>query len=80
MTKDEIFKKIIIHTKEVVPELENHNFVMMDSLKKLGANSVDRAEIITKMMETLELDIPRVDLFGAQNIEDLVEIFYAKIQ
>jgi polyketide biosynthesis acyl carrier protein len=80
MTKEEIFKLIIEHTKKVVPELENHNFIIMDSLRELGANSVDRAEILTLMMETLGLDISRVELFGAKNINDLVEIFYAKIQ
>ena len=80
MTKDEIFSQISIHTKGVVPELENYNIQQTDSLKELGANSVDRAEIITLMMESLGLDIPRVDFFGAKNIKDLVEIFYAKIQ
>jgi polyketide biosynthesis acyl carrier protein len=80
ITKDEIFKQIVIHTKDVVPELGKHDFVILDSLKELGANSVDRAEIITKMMEFLELDIPRVDLYGAKNINDLVEIFYEKKQ
>ncbi len=46
MIKDEIFKQIIIHTKEVVPELENHDFKQVDSLRESVANSVDRAEII----------------------------------
>ncbi len=78
MTKDEIFKQIVIHTKTVVPELEQHNFLITDSLRELGANSVDRAEILTMMMETLKLEIPRVELFGAKNINDLVTIFYNK--
>ncbi|MBN2441741.1 MAG: acyl carrier protein [Spirochaetales bacterium] len=78
MTKEEIFKQIINHIKEVVPELENYNIQQTDSLKDLGANSVDRAEIITLMMESLHINIPRIDFFGAKNIKDLVEIFYAK--
>jgi polyketide biosynthesis acyl carrier protein len=80
MTQNEIFELIAKHTKEVVPELENYDFKLTDSLKKLGANSIDRTELMTMMMESMGLDIPRIDLFGAQNIGELVEIFYAKTQ
>ena len=78
MTKEDIFQIITDHTKEVVEELKNHNFSQTDSLKDLGANSIDRAEILTMTMESLELDVPRTELFGAKNMGDLAEIFYAK--
>ncbi|ASZ12884.1 acyl carrier protein [Chitinophaga pendula] len=80
MEKEAIFQIIVKHTLEVIPELESHEFKITDQLKELGANSVDRADITTMTMETLELEVPLVELFGAQNIEDLVELFYAKKQ
>lgn len=80
MEKEAIFQIIVKHTLEVIPELESHEFKITDQLKELGANSVDRADITTMTMESLQLEVPLVELFGAQNIEDLVELFYAKKQ
>jgi polyketide biosynthesis acyl carrier protein len=79
MSKEEIFNLIISHVKKLIPELEKHDFKYTDSLRELGANSIDRAEILTLTMESIDLDIPRVDLFGAKNINDLVDTFYAKL-
>lgn len=79
MNKDTIFELIVQHTREVVPELEAHEFIHKDSLRELGANSVDRAEIIQLTLESLSLDVPKIELFGAQNIEQLVDLFYEKL-
>lgn len=80
MTKDEVFQLIIRHTCEIIPELIGHDFKKDDRLLDLGANSVDRAEIIAMTMESLALQIPRVELFGAKNLEELAEILYEKSQ
>lgn len=79
MNKKKIFDILVKHTCEVIPELKNHNFQLNDSLSDLGANSIDRVEIITMMMETLSLRIPRVELFGTQNLEELVDVLYGKL-
>lgn len=80
MTKENIFNLVVRHTREVIPELEEHRFSLTDRLMELGANSVDRAEIIGMTMEALSLSIPRVALFGAKNIGELVDVFYDKVQ
>ena len=46
MSKDRIYEIIVGHTREVVPSLDSHPFQQTDSLKSLGANSIDRADII----------------------------------
>jgi polyketide biosynthesis acyl carrier protein len=46
MSTEAIFEIIVRHTREVVPKLEAHRFQLTDSLRELGANSVDRADII----------------------------------
>lgn len=79
MTKEETFELIKKQTQEVVPELSDVDIKITDSLKDLGANSVDRAEILMMTMEELSLDIPRVELYGAQNIEELAVMFADKI-
>lgn len=80
MNKEEIFEIIKSHTCEVIPELEGHEFKPGDRLADLGANSVDRAEIIMMTMESLSLQIPRVELFGVKNIGELAEVLYEKSQ
>jgi polyketide biosynthesis acyl carrier protein len=51
-----------------------------DQMVDLGANSVERAEILTLTMEALFLQIPRIELFRAKSIGELVYVLYEKIQ
>jgi polyketide biosynthesis acyl carrier protein len=78
MTKQEIFDVINRHVRAVLPRLENHDFKLTDSLKELGANSVDRSEIIMMTLETLSVSIPLVHMAKAQNIGELAGIIYEK--
>ena len=80
MTKQDIFNTIVTHTSEVLPELKGHNFQLTDSLRDLGANSIDRSEIIIMTLESLSLSVPLVELAGAKNIGDLVSIVHGKSQ
>jgi polyketide biosynthesis acyl carrier protein len=63
----------------VIPELGDHRFQRTDRLAELGANSVDRADILMTVLEALALRIPRVELFGAANIGELVDLLHAKL-
>jgi len=80
MNKEDILKLVARHTCEVVPELKSHEFRSSDRLADLGANSVDRAEIVMMAMESLSLKIPRVEVFGAKNIGELVDVLHEKLQ
>ena len=79
MTKAEIFevvKKNALEILDVAPD----TVTMGKSLTDLGANSVDRVEIVTMTMEDLGLKIPFMSFAGASNIEDLVEILRSNIK
>jgi polyketide biosynthesis acyl carrier protein len=78
MNKEDIFKLVVKHTCEIIPELEGHDFKPDDRLTDLGANSVDRAEIVAMTLEAMGLQIPRVELFGVKNIGELVNVLYEK--
>ena len=78
MKKEDIFNIIVQHSCQLIPELAGYQFKPGDRLADLGANSVDRAEIIIMTMESLSLRIPRVELFGAKNIGELVDVLYEK--
>jgi polyketide biosynthesis acyl carrier protein len=79
MNNDDVFSKIVEHTREVLPELQDHVFQRSDQLVNLGANSIDRAEIVGMTMESFALSIPRVELFGVKNIGELSDVIHAKL-
>ncbi len=77
MKKEDIFEVIVRHTREVIPGLEEHAFHESDSLKTLGANSVDRADIIMMTLESLSLNVPLIDMAKAENIGEMAGILHA---
>ncbi|GGP81755.1 MULTISPECIES: acyl carrier protein [Streptomyces] len=71
MKSEEILPLIHEAIVEVLPELDGHDFQETDSLDALGANSMDRAEIVMIVLEAMNLEIPLVDTFGPQNLGEL---------
>jgi polyketide biosynthesis acyl carrier protein len=79
MTIQDVFQILVNHTREVVPGLEEHGFTMEDSLRELGANSIDRSEIIMMTLETLLLSIPLIAVAGAENMGELAGLIHARL-
>lgn len=80
MDKQAIFDVITGHVREVVPGLSAHSFVHDDALRDLGANSLDRSEIIMMTLESLSLRIPLVETAGASNLGELAGVLHEKLQ
>ena len=78
LSKEDILEVIVKQVREVVPELDVHVFQPSDSLKALGANSIDRADIIMMTLESLALNIPLTEMARAECIGDLADIIHAK--
>lgn len=79
MTKAEILELIARHTREILPGLDDHQFIDSDRLVDLGANSVDRAEIAMLVQESLALSVSRVEMFGPKNVGELADLFLTKL-
>lgn len=77
MTREMIGEAVKKSINEVLPDLATFDLSQKNSLRNLGANSVERAKIIMLTLAQLKLKIPMADFAKAQNIEELVEIFYA---
>ncbi|MDJ0460310.1 acyl carrier protein [Streptomyces sp. H27-C3] len=73
MTKEEVFSLIAEAIREVLPELEGRPFQHSDSLDDLGANSMDRAEIVMMVLEGMDLEIPLVETYGPHNLGELAQ-------
>jgi len=66
MTKDEIFKLLKGNVKDILFDLEDDTISIDKSLKSLGANSIDRADIIMQTMEDLGLKMQLIEFGGAK--------------
>lgn len=72
-----ILKNNIIN---ILPSLSQSEINIEDSLKNLGANSIDRAEILIGTMAELKIKVPLIVLAEAKNIKDLVTKFHECIE
>jgi len=79
MNQEGVLEIIARHAREIVPDLQDHAFSESDSLRALGANSVDRADIIMMTLESLSLNAPLIEMAKAENIGELARIIHAKL-
>lgn len=79
LTPKDIVSLIAEHAVAVLPELRHHAFQPTDRLADLGANSIDRAEIVMQTLSSLSLRIPLVSTLQANNIGQLAELLHAKL-
>lgn len=77
-TKNEIVHLIKENLVEIIPELAGEEISVDETLVDLGANSVDRGELITLTLERLNLDISRIEFVSAQTINELADLIVEK--
>jgi polyketide biosynthesis acyl carrier protein len=79
MTTDSVLTVIKQVIFEVLPQCRGIAIEPTDALEQLGANSVERADIVLMVLEKLNLNISLVEVFGPRNIGDLAELLHAKL-
>ena len=79
MTKEDVFKIVKKNIVDILPDIADEDIRISDKLKDLGANSVDRADVVIQSLEDLNLKLSLVELAVAKNIEDLVTLFHQKL-
>lgn len=72
---EEVFNVIKNNIVSVLPDIKPEQIKKEGSLKDLGANSLDRNEIIIQSMQDLGVKIPLVELGKANTIQELVKIY-----
>lgn len=77
MDKAAVFQVVKSVTKSILVDVDEARITLETSLAELGANSIDRVEVATCAMEQLGVKISRVELFGAKNLQGLVDILHA---
>lgn len=75
MDQQYVFQVVKKVTLEVLPFLPPEKVTIEKSLKDLGANSIDRMEVVTRSLEMLGLNIPLVEFGKVRNLRELVDVF-----
>ena len=78
MTRAEIFNAVKRNITEVLPELDPARIVEDSSMQELGANSIDRADVIIQTMEQLGVKFKISELAEVKNLRGLVDVLVAK--
>lgn len=76
--KSQIVNLITENLLEIIPELEGEEISPDESLVDLGANSVDRGELITLTLERLNMEASRIEFVSAQTINELADLIIQK--
>ncbi|MCF6336408.1 MAG: acyl carrier protein [Gammaproteobacteria bacterium] len=74
MEKENIFSVVKEAIADVLPDVDTEAVSIEQNLKSLGANSIDRTEIVMSSMEKLGIKLPLVSFGGVENIEEMVDI------
>ena len=80
ITKDEVFEVVKRNILEILPDVAPDTVSLDRSLVDLGANSVDRMEVVTLSMEALDLKIPLMSFARVDNIEGLVAVLFEHVR
>ncbi|EDP94618.1 acyl carrier protein [Kordia algicida OT-1] len=79
MSKDEVYHIVQEIIMEILPDVEKENIAIEKQLKDIGANSIDRMEIVTMSMRELNIKIPLMSFAGVNNIEGLVNVLHENV-
>ncbi|ABS77927.1 acyl carrier protein [Coxiella burnetii] len=60
--------------QKILPDITQEQLQPQNSLRMLGANSMDRAEIIISVMETLDLKLPLSYFSEEKNLGELADL------
>ncbi len=79
MTRADVFAVVTEQILDVLPDLDPALIREDQSLRDLGANSIDRADVIVQTMERLGVKFPIAELAGVSNLRGLVDVLVGKV-
>lgn len=78
MSRKEVFE-IMKETIADIMDMDVSGITEADSLKALGANSIDRADIIVTVTEECGIKIPMMSFSQAKNIAGIIDVVMANM-
>lgn len=75
VTRDEMFAVVVSNIQEIVESAKGVEIKETDSMRDLGADSLEIVEVVSRSMKALRIKVPRTELSGAKNLKDLLDLF-----
>ncbi|HTI21473.1 phosphopantetheine-binding protein [Kutzneria chonburiensis] len=79
MTEQEIFDVVRRHLAEVLPDLDTARVQPDVSMRELGANSIDRMDLVIGVQDELGITVPNHELTSVHNLRSLVAAIQAHV-
>lgn len=79
MSKEHVFEVVKNIITEILPDVDPAEITIEKQLKDIGANSIDRMEIVTMSMRELDIKIPLMSFAGVSNIEGMVDVLHKNL-
>ena len=76
MTQQDVFHTVKKMTLEVLPFIPADDITIGKSLVDLGANSIDRMEVVTRSMEELGIKVPMIEFGKVKDLQGLVDVLH----
>ncbi|MER8092627.1 phosphopantetheine-binding protein [Streptomyces goshikiensis] len=74
-TDGAVLAAIRAHATAILPDLAPTDIVPERTLAELGLNSVDRSEVVTNVMDDLDVLVPITEFRQAMPVAELVALF-----
>lgn len=74
--REEVLEIVKGHLVDTIEELEGVEIDPAQSMKDLGANSLDIVEVVSCSMRDLKVKVPRSELNTLENIDQLVDLLH----
>lgn len=75
MTRGQIFDVVRANIERIVDGVDAAGITEDDSMRDLGADSLQIVEVVSRSMKELRVRVPRTELSRAGNLKDLVDLF-----
>lgn len=76
--RGELLAVVLESVREILPTVEPHRLRPEFHLRDLGADSVDRVEIIATVLDRLGLNEPLASFSDLSDIDDMVDLLYRR--
>ena len=80
MTREQILSTVQKYLVDAVDDLDPTQIDTAQSMKDLGANSLDIVEVVSCSMRELKVKVPRAELSKLHNVDGLVDLLHLQGQ
>ncbi len=79
MTREKVLDVVLENLRDTVEELEDVEIDVSQSMKDMGATSLDIVEVVSCSMRELRVKVPRSELNKLQNVTQLVDTLHTAV-